>query len=182
MPSITTWTRIEPDIQRGEPSLDLSDGLAAKLADPCWMLGRQWQMGELTSEDAASPVVAQINASSFPIDSLLLGTKVVRYSAAATPTDAVVEADSGKTDTRTQASGGAILLDRMAEANLDPAYRTKLLQNYPLDPSMADGDAVLAAQDAHKLVATLGITAADAASFDTVMKAWAAWYRERRPR
>jgi hypothetical protein len=182
MPSITTWTRIEPDIQRNEPLFDLTDGLAAKLADPFWMLGRQWQMGELTGEDAASPVVAQINASSFPIDSLQLGTKVVRYSATATPTEAVVEGDAGKTDTRTQASGGAILIDRLAEANLDPAYRTKLLQNYALDPSTPDGDAVLAAQDAHRLVATLGVTVADQTSFDTVMKAWAAWYRERRPR
>lgn len=182
MPSITTWTRIEPDIQRSEPSLDLSDGLAAKLADPYWMLGRQWQMGELTGEDAASPVVAQINATSFPIDNLQLGTKVVRYSASATPTETVVEGDSGKTDTRTQASGGAILMDRLAEANLDPVYRTKLLQNYALDPSTPDGDAVLAAQDAHKLVTTLGVTAVDEAPFDTVMKAWAVWYRERRPR
>ena len=182
MSSLTTWTRIEPDTERHEPSLDVSEGLAAKLADPYWMLGRQWQMGELTGEDAASPVVAQINATSFAIDTFQLGTRVVRYSASTSPTEAEVEGDAGKTDTRTQASGGAIFMDRLAEAGLAPEYRTKLLQNYALDSFTPDADKVLAASDAHTLEPTLGVTAADHASFDAVMKVWAAWYRRRRPR
>jgi hypothetical protein len=35
---------------------DLGRGLAAEVADPVWLLGRQWQLGELAGEDAASPV------------------------------------------------------------------------------------------------------------------------------
>lgn len=180
--SITTWTRIEPDIQKNESSFDLSEGLAAKLADPFWMLGRQWQMGELTGEDAASPVVARINASSFPVDSFQFGASVLRYNPSTVATEAVVEGDIGKTDTRTQASGGSILMDRLAEANLAATYRTKLIENYALDPFTPDGDKVLAAQDAHQLETTLGVIVADHPAFDAVMKVWAAWYRQRRPR
>ena len=44
--SVTTWTRIEPDILTGDPEKDLILGIAAELADPLWLLGRQWQMGE----------------------------------------------------------------------------------------------------------------------------------------
>jgi hypothetical protein len=182
MPSFTTWTRIEPDTQKHEPTLDMSEGLAAKLADPYWMLGRQWQMGELTGEDAASPVVAQINATSYAIDTFQMGTRAVRYSASTVPTEAEVENDAGKLDTRTQASSGAILMDRLTEANLSPTYRAKLLQNYALDAFTPDGDKVMAAQDAHTLVPTLGVTAADQPAFDAVIKTWAAWHRRRRPR
>jgi hypothetical protein len=35
---------------------NVAQGLQAHLADPLWMLGRQWQVGELSAEDAASPV------------------------------------------------------------------------------------------------------------------------------
>jgi hypothetical protein len=41
--SITTWTRLEPDIQTNQPALDLDQGAAARLADPLWVLGRQWR-------------------------------------------------------------------------------------------------------------------------------------------
>lgn len=34
---------------------DLERGWSAELADPAWMLGRQWQMGEHQGEDASSP-------------------------------------------------------------------------------------------------------------------------------
>jgi len=35
---------------------DLARGFAAEVADPLWLLGRQWQLGEHAGEDAASPV------------------------------------------------------------------------------------------------------------------------------
>ena len=180
--SITTWTRIEPDTQTGEPSLDLAEGLAAKLADPLWLLGRQWQMGELTGEDAASPVVAHIASSSFAIDSFQFGPRLVRFSVSATATEAEVEQDGAKSDTRTQASGGASLMDRLSEANLAPAYRTALLLNYPLDAFTPDADAVVADWVAKKLSAKLGIAAVEQSAFDAVMQAWLVWYSPRRPR
>ena len=48
MPSITSWTRIEPD----PGSDDLQASLSARVLDPVWMLTRQWQVGEFQGEDA----------------------------------------------------------------------------------------------------------------------------------
>jgi hypothetical protein len=58
--------RLEPDpYQR-----DLARGWAAELADPAWMLGRQWQMGEHQGEDASSPVAVEISSRATPIGAL----------------------------------------------------------------------------------------------------------------
>ena len=43
---------------------DLASGLACRVADPLWLLGRQWQIGELQGEDAGSPVGVDLAAES----------------------------------------------------------------------------------------------------------------------
>src|SRR5882672_9047816 len=116
--SVTTWTRIEPESQMNDSSVDLAEGVAARLADPLWMLGRQYQMGELTGEDAASPVTAQIAASTYAIDSFNFGPRLVYFKLASVATESEVEQDAGKADPRTLASAGASLMDRLAEANV----------------------------------------------------------------
>lgn len=58
MPSITTWSRIEPS-PRGST---IADSLAARVRDPLWMLTRQWQLGEFRGEDAGSPALAQVES------------------------------------------------------------------------------------------------------------------------
>lgn len=55
--SVTTWSRLEPEV-RDE---SLTGGLEARVADPLWLLGRQWQLGEFQGEDAGSPVVAELD-------------------------------------------------------------------------------------------------------------------------
>ena len=49
---MSTWQRLEAT------TIDatLVEGPEARIADPMWMLGRQWQVGEFTGEDAASPL------------------------------------------------------------------------------------------------------------------------------
>ncbi|HWH64809.1 MAG TPA: hypothetical protein VNS99_01860, partial [Gaiellales bacterium] len=37
-------------------STGVEDGLSARLADPLWMLARQWQLGEFRGDDAGSAV------------------------------------------------------------------------------------------------------------------------------
>jgi hypothetical protein len=49
--SFTWWNRLEPSPRTPE----ISGALAARVHDPLWFLARQWQMGEFTGEDAASP-------------------------------------------------------------------------------------------------------------------------------
>lgn len=58
--------RLEPDLHQR----DLARGWAAELADPVWMLGRQWQMGEHQGEDASSPVAVEISSRATPIGAL----------------------------------------------------------------------------------------------------------------
>ncbi len=56
VPSITTWTRLEP-LPR---DASLTRSLQAQVRDPLWMLARQWQVGEFLGADAGSPVQATV--------------------------------------------------------------------------------------------------------------------------
>jgi hypothetical protein len=55
-PSVTTWTRLEP--QPRDATLERS--LQAQVRDPLWFLARQWQIGEFAGEDGGSPVQATL--------------------------------------------------------------------------------------------------------------------------
>lgn len=56
MPSITSWTRLEPRA-RNET---MTTSLQARIHDPLWLLARQWQLGEFQGEDTGSPVRAEL--------------------------------------------------------------------------------------------------------------------------
>lgn len=49
-------------------------GLRALVADPLWMLGRQWQVGEMTGEDAGSPVAVELWLDHDPMTALDIGS------------------------------------------------------------------------------------------------------------
>jgi hypothetical protein len=65
--SITSWTRIEPHPRIEDLETGLGAGMRAEIADPLWMLGRQWTLGELTGENRGSPVVARLQGESAPL-------------------------------------------------------------------------------------------------------------------
>jgi hypothetical protein len=56
IPSITTWTRLEPLPRESS----MARSLQAQVRDPLWFLTRQWQMGEFIGDDAGSPVQATV--------------------------------------------------------------------------------------------------------------------------
>ncbi len=56
IPSITTWTRLEPHPREGS----MQRSLQAQIRDPLWMLARQWQVGEFLGDDGGSPVQATL--------------------------------------------------------------------------------------------------------------------------
>jgi hypothetical protein len=58
IPSITTWTRIEPQPR----DASMARSLQAQVRDPLWMLARQWQVGEFLGDDAGSPIHATLEA------------------------------------------------------------------------------------------------------------------------
>lgn len=53
------YRRLEPC----PPYADLQRGFAAEIADPMWMLGRQWQIGEHAGEDASTPVLVELDVA-----------------------------------------------------------------------------------------------------------------------
>src|SRR5216683_7264840 len=59
VPSITTWTRLEPRTRKPE---NMTIGLQARVHDPLWFLARQWQLGEFQAEDAGSALSATVTA------------------------------------------------------------------------------------------------------------------------
>lgn len=56
MPSITSWSRLEPQVR----SDNMQSALQARVYDPLWLLARQWQFGEFRGEDTGSPISARL--------------------------------------------------------------------------------------------------------------------------
>lgn len=54
------WQRLEPRPRTNS----VQEGLAAKIRDPLWMLGRQWQVGEFRGEDCGTPCRAEVEIAS----------------------------------------------------------------------------------------------------------------------
>jgi hypothetical protein len=69
---------------------NLARGWAAELADPLWLLGRQWQMGEHQGEDASSPVAVDIITRSTPIRPVPGQTHL---DPATVPAEAIIESE-----------------------------------------------------------------------------------------
>lgn len=96
-----SWQRIESSTV--DPAV--ADGLAARIADPLWLLARQWQVGEFRGEDAANPLFVRLRAQSVEVDRWQVGppggdgavfTRGTGGRAAAsddTPLEAAVEAE-----------------------------------------------------------------------------------------
>ena len=63
------WTRLEPQSVSGDPA----PGITARLHDPLWLIGRQWQMGEFRGEDCGTPVSVRLRATAQPLAALRPG-------------------------------------------------------------------------------------------------------------
>jgi hypothetical protein len=90
----TRWARLEPIARDRE----LAPGLEARIHDPLWLLGRQWQFGELAAGDGGSAIVAQVTASVAPLTKLRPGrpapaARTGNYVVSAVPLETLVEAD-----------------------------------------------------------------------------------------
>lgn len=66
MERYSTWIRLHPVAH--DPSLRIA--VQARIADPLWMLGRQWQLGELRHDGGATPVDVQLDGTISPITAL----------------------------------------------------------------------------------------------------------------
>lgn len=68
-PAVHTWSRLE-----GLPlSADLEPALSAQVADPLWLLCRQWQFLEFAGEDAGTPIDVRVEGERADLSRYLPG-------------------------------------------------------------------------------------------------------------
>jgi hypothetical protein len=86
----------------------IEEGLAARVHDPLWMLARQWQFGEFTHENAASPAWVDVTTEVHRLDQWQSprGNGFVPFDAAATPLEKLVEEHGGGPTPRLRLEGG----------------------------------------------------------------------------
>jgi hypothetical protein len=136
MPSVTTWLRLEP-----RPTTEQMTGLEARIADPLWLIGREWQIGGLTGQDAAWPVFAQIKPDRAPITRWARGrdksgdAQGTAYPAG-TPVELLVEREQAEVRLHDRALGGHRFLRLLGPALADQ-HGQKFRDRYPLDASAA---------------------------------------------
>jgi hypothetical protein len=197
----TRWARLEPASRDPE----LAPGLEARVYDPLWLLGRQWQFGEFAASDGGSAILAQVTASVAPLNKLRPGrpTPTPRfgsYSATAMPLETLVEADDihAAPTARMRVRAGQHF-ERLLSARGLGQYVGGFRAAYPIAAAPDPGDApsrrflaVVAgrATDGEKLYRDLktslratppalpaapAIPAADSAAVTAAAQAWVAW-------
>ena len=133
------WTRIEPRCR----SNDFSRGLAAGIADPLWMVGRQWQLGELRAEDAGSPVDVSFAYTTSAIRRLELGARSGGLGTA--PLEVLVEREAIPVDWRASVRAGQ-QFERYLYAQLGDAAGTvidRFRDRFPITVPTGDAAAVI---------------------------------------
>jgi hypothetical protein len=102
-PSITSWTRLEPQPR----DATLATSLQAQVRDPLWLLTRQWQVGEFNGGDGGSPVQAVLGVETQAITGYRAGPP----GGPVTPFDPTVplEAQVEREDVRFQLRGSVQL-------------------------------------------------------------------------
>jgi hypothetical protein len=189
--AITTWNRLEPDVVHDDPLRGVDDSLAARLADPLWMLARQWQMGEHRGEDGGSLVMARVAVASYPATELRIGERVHPVSADV-PLEALVEPAPMPLDLSLRIAGGELLvalLERHGVSHLIPAACARFTWPIATGPMAAlerlaaarfpDGLQVAASVGADQLAQDLAVAGPDSAAMASVTTEWRTWYEAR---
>jgi hypothetical protein len=192
MASITTWNRIEPRARSG----DLSEGLAARVHDPLWLLCRQWQVGEFAGHDGGSPISASFSLSTTALDRCAIGTGAAGAYDGSTPLEAIVERETVRPaaasgDVRQAAEAGLQFARMLAHANVAPTIAAAYLAAYPISSQTGDAETIASVVagrtiDGVKLYADLRAVSAlpatpaipteAAATVFGVVQAWRTWY------
>ena len=132
-------SRIRLDLSTQNP--DLQDGLQARIHDPLWMLGRQWQFGEFNGADAGSPAAAQVIVDTAAVTRYQPGPRsgphpARPYAANSLALETLVEAepvtDDSRPNWRLAAESGRHLLRLLETARLGPTRAQWLASAYVL--------------------------------------------------
>ena len=132
-----SWTRLEPQSYSGDPR----PGIEARVHDPLWLLGRQWQLGEFEGEDAGTPLTVRVVTRTVAIDRWAPGDEGEARALDRERQDLLeplverepVAADGLGPGLRPRAEAAAALLAALDDAGLG-AHRAAFADNCPLDP------------------------------------------------
>src|SRR3954451_25028970 len=115
-----SWTRLEPQSAAGDPR----PGIEARLHDPLWLLGRQWQLGEFEGEDAGTPITVRAVTRTVAVDRWAAGAAAQGRAfgrGARDLLEPLVEAEPIVATTpglRARAEAAAVLLSALDDAGL----------------------------------------------------------------
>lgn len=196
-----TWTRLEPQTLSGDPA----EGLSAALYDPLWLLGRQWQLGEFTGEDAGTPLTVDLLGTASPLRAFAPGDWTAaspapwRELSQDVPLEELTEAEpgDGRPGLRGAASAGAVLVTALRDAGLVAAAEAVVAECplAPPDPATdagfldvatllagraADGVGVAAALEAAAALPdwlAAAVAGPQRATAAELTSRWLAWYR-----
>ena len=145
IPSVTTWTRLEPQPR----DATLARSLQAQVRDPLWFLARQWQVGEFAGDDAGSPVQATLGISSRPLTGYRAGPpgQVVAALDNATALETQVERVPVHFKLRGSVQLGLLFVDLVDDAALPAGTTAAFLSAFPIassdpTPNLAGTDAL----------------------------------------
>lgn len=95
------WNRIEARSRLD----DFTFGLQVSVADPLWLLGRQWQLSEFQGEDAGTPIHVQLTYETVEMDYVKLGNEA-STSIGDVPIEVLVEREAVGWDWRMRVRAG----------------------------------------------------------------------------
>jgi hypothetical protein len=198
IPSAVFWNRLEP-LPRGT---SVTTALEARLADPLWLLARQWQFGELAGADSGSAIDLLVDTEAAPLSRIRLGedAEVADYEPLDVPLETAVEAEPVReTDAALAADAGLHFLRMLAAAG-HGRFRGDAAAAYPfVSPEPPDAAADLAGTHAHWLLAgsvpdaravaadlrathgtsvaeRIGVPEPDREAVQAVARAWLQWW------
>jgi hypothetical protein len=148
MASITTWTRLEPRAR----SSAMRASLEARLADPLWLLGRQWRLLEFQGHDGGSAVQARLRADCSRVTRWLPGHPTPTSNGRTLtpldePLEELVEREGAgpprQAGPRLAAEAGLAFMRLLDDAGLAQKYGDDYLRDYPIDRPTATQQARL---------------------------------------
>jgi hypothetical protein len=144
VPSLTIWTRLEPRCR----DADLTSALEARTHDPCWMLARQWQFGEMAGDDAGTPILAAVTSSEVLLDRFRGGSGNAAALPTGTPLETLIEREgvrpAGTTlEYRQAVDAGLYFLRLLRAGHVSQPLTTAYITHYAIAPPTAAQAATL---------------------------------------